>query len=64
MLRTEQLIKPRKETMIRVEGFDVNNRWSPSKEVSFHVEDVQFHVEGGFRIVFKCTSSDEQFPGK
>ena len=49
--------------MIRVEGFDVNNGWSPSREVSFHVEDEQF-AEGGFRKAFKCTSSDKQFPGK
>ena len=62
MLRLGRLIQPRKETMIRVEGFDVNNEWSSSRNVLFCVEDEQFG-EGGFRKAYKCTSSDENFPG-
>jgi hypothetical protein len=62
MLRLRRLIRPRKETVIQIQGFDVNNEWSPSRNVSFYVEDEQYD-EGGFRNVFKCMSSDEHFPG-
>ena len=62
MMRLERLINPKKETIIQVQGFDVNNDWNPSRNISFHVEDEEF-AEGAFRKACKCTSCDKHFPG-